>query len=574
MKNNAYKEAMDKIPVSGDFEERTLARLREERAKKRRVANRVRVLAAGLAAALALALGVPTLINRSDNAVPEGPMNEAVSEALVNTKTQRTSEPLPDYAFSADLAPAAMPEYNTEEYAYIRENGFESVLTNPLSTFAADVDTASYANIRRLLLDGETVPADAVRIEEMINYFDYDYPEPEDGAPFSVTTRIADCPWNADAKLLLVGLQAKEIDESERPNSNLVFLIDVSGSMDSSDKLGLAQQAFLLLADELREGDTVSIVTYAGTDSVVLEGAGIEDKAEIMSSIEGLFAGGSTAGAAGIETAYEIAEKYFIDGGNNRVILATDGDLNVGVTSEGALTRLIEEKRKTGVSLSVMGFGTENLKDNKLEALADNGNGNYSYIDSLLEAKKVLVEELGATFFTVAKDVKLQIEFNPAKVASYRQIGYENRALADEDFADDTVDGGEIGAGHRVTVLYEIIEATGDEESSLKYQTNQATGSDEYLTVSVRAKAPDGDESKLYEYPVGGESVFAEMPDDMKFAAAISEVGMLLRGSQYAGTSSYENALALLESIPGIHDDPYKDEFLYLVRRLARSNGS
>ncbi len=571
MKNNAYKEALDKIPVRGDFEERTLALLREKRARKRRVPNGVRVLAAGLAAALALALGVPTLLNR---------VAQNGSDAVTATEQERTfaaedsAESLAGDASSAAFAPAAMPDYNIEEYAYIKENGFQSVLTNPLSTFAADVDTASYANIRRMLLSGETVPADAVRIEEMINYFDYDYPQPEGDAPFSVTTRIAPCPWNEDAKLLLVGLQAKEIDESQRPDSNLVFLIDVSGSMDSPDKLGLAQQAFLLLTDELRAGDTVSIVTYAGTDSVVLEGAGAADKAEIMSAIEGLFAGGSTAGSAGIQTAYEIAEKYFIEGGNNRVILATDGDLNVGVTSEGALTRLIEEKRASGVSLSVMGFGTGNLKDNKLEALADNGNGNYAYIDSLLEARKVLVEELGATFFTVAKDVKLQIEFNPEKVASYRQIGYENRALSDEDFADDTVDGGEIGAGHRVTVLYEIIEATGDEESSLKYQTNQATGSDEYLTVSVRAKAPDGDESKLYEYPVGEESVTSEMPDCMKFAAAVSEVGMLLRDSQYAGTSSYEAALALIESIPGVRDDPYKDEFLYLVRRLARSNGS
>lgn len=567
MRNNAYKKAMDKIPMRADFEAETAALLKQKGAKRPRFPRRARLATAGLAACVALAIGVPAILNR---VVPAASKSDA-SNALVLDAAESTSESLPDSEGFAAFAPVPVQDSNAEEYAYIRENGFRSVLTSPLSTFAADVDTASYANVRRMLLAGETVPKDAVRIEEMINYFNYDYPEPEGGAPFSVTTQIAPCPWNADAKLLLVGLQAKGIDESERPNSNLVFLIDVSGSMDSQDKLRLAQRAFLLLTDELRAGDRVSIVTYAGTESVVLEGAGAEDKAEIMSAIEGLFAGGSTAGGAGIVTAYEIAEKYFIEGGNNRVILATDGDLNVGITSEGELTRLIEEKRETGVYLSVMGFGTGNLKDNKLEALADNGNGNYAYIDSLLEAKKVLVEELGATFFTVAKDVKLQIEFNPERVASYRQIGYENRALADEDFADDAVDGGEIGAGHRVTVLYEIVEATGEGESGLKYQTGGTTGSDEYLTVSVRAKAPDGDKSELYEYPVGEESAHDEMPDGMKFAAAVAEVGMLLRGSEYAGTASYESALALLESVAGTRDDPYQDEFAYLVRRLART---
>ncbi len=571
MNDNAYKKAMEKIPMSENFEERTALLLEKRHVKGRRFPKKPRIWAAGLAAVLALAIAVPQVLSRMSAFTLDG---APATEQALTSAVDATGESALLYADASSLMRAPTQDYNTEEYAYIRENGFQSVLTNPLSTFAADVDTASYANIRRMLLAGETVPADAVRIEEMINYFDYDYPAPTDGAPFSVTTQIAPCPWNANAKLLLVGLQAKKIDESERPQSNLVFLIDVSGSMDTSDKLGLAQQAFLLLTDELRPGDRVSIVTYAGTDSVVLEGAGAEDKAAIMSAIEGLFAGGSTAGSAGIQTAYEIAEKYFIDGGNNRVILATDGDLNVGVTSEGDLTRLIEKERETGVYLSVMGFGTGNLKDNKLEALADNGNGNYAYIDSLLEAKKVLVEELGATFFTVAKDVKLQIEFNPDRVASYRQIGYENRALADEDFENDSVDGGEIGAGHRVTVLYEIIEPTGEEQANLKYQTHESTGSDEYATVSVRAKAPDGDTSKLYAYPVGEESVYSEMPDDMAFAAAVAEVGMLLRDSQYAGTSSYAGALAQIERIAGVRDDPYKDEFLYLIKRLARASGS
>ncbi len=461
--------------------------------------------------------------------------------------------------------------YNTEEYAYIKESGFRSTLTDPLSTFAADVDTASWANVRRILLDGTQPPDDAVRIEEMINYFRYDYPQPAPGEPFSVITEIAPCPWNKEAKLLLVGLQARGIDASQRPASNLVFLIDVSGSMDSPDKLGLAQQAFMMLAEQLKEGDRVSIVTYAGTDSVVLVGAGAEDKAKIMAAIEGLFVGGMTAGSKGIETAYRIAQEGFIPGGNNRVILATDGDLNIGVTSEGDLTRLIEQKKQGGVFLSVMGFGYGNLKDNKLEALADHGNGTYAYIDSLLEARRALVEEMGGTLFTVCKDVKFQIEFNPERVSKYRQIGYENRALSSEDFADDTKDGGEIGAGHRVTVLYELIEAGGEgaEAPELKYQRPSTTGSPEYCTVSVRAKEPDGDESKLYSYPVGEESLREIMSSNLRFASAVAQVGMLLRGSEYSGTASYKSVSEQLEGVPGLKDDPWKDEFAFLVRRLA-----
>ena len=358
--------------------------------------------------------------------------------------------------FSSDRAGV---EHNTEEYSHIEENGFQSVSLSPLSTFAADVDTASYANLRRMLLEGADVPADAVRIEEMINYFHYDYPEPEDGEPFSVSAELTPCPWNGDNTLLRIGLQAPQPDWEAMPPANLVFLIDVSGSMNQSNKLPLVKQAFLLLTENLRSTDTISIVTYASRDEVVLSGAGGDDPAAIQTAIENLTAGGSTAGARGIQTAYDLAEEHFVPGGNNRVILATDGDLNVGVTSEGELTRLIEEKKESGVFLSVMGFGDGNLKDNKLEALADHGNGNYAYIDSLLEAKRVLVEEMGGTLFTVAKDVKLQVEFNPEHVKSYRLIGYENRLMDAEDFADDTKDGGEIGAGHRITVLYELSSA-------------------------------------------------------------------------------------------------------------------
>ena len=342
-------------------------------------------------------------------------------------------------------------DFNTEEYNYISENGYKTTVKEPLSTFSVDVDTASYSNLRRYINSGQQIPADAVRIEEMLNYFSYDYPEPENGDPFSVTTEYSDCPWNEDNRLLLIGLQAKEIDVSRRPPSNLVFLLDISGSMYSDDKLPLVQKSFTMLAENLTQKDRVSIVTYAGYESVVLDGVSGDQTARIAAALDDLEAGGSTAGAAGIEKAYELARKNYISGGNNRVILATDGDLNVGISSEGELTRLIQEKKKDGVHLSVIGVGTGNLKDNKMEALADNGDGNYNYIDSIFEAKKVLVDEMGGTLVTVAKDVKIQVEFNPRYVSGYRLIGYENRLLNQEDFNDDKVDAGEIGSGHCVT---------------------------------------------------------------------------------------------------------------------------
>ena len=380
-------------------------------------------------------------------------------------------------------------DYNTEEYRYISENGYKSVLEEPLSTFSVDVDTASYSNIRRFINSGQDIPADAVRIEEMLNYFSYDYPEPKSGEPFSVTTEYSACPWNEDNRLLLIGLQAQEIDFSRRPASNLVFLLDISGSMYSDDKLPLVQKSFTMLAENLSKQDRVSIVTYAGYESVVLDGVPGDQTAKIAAAIDDLEAGGSTAGAAGIEKAYELARKNYISGGNNRVILATDGDLNVGISSEGELTRLIQEKKKDGIHLSVIGVGTGNIKDNKMEALADNGDGNYNYIDSIFEAKKVLVDEMGGTLITVAKDVKIQVEFNPKYVAGYRLVGYENRLLNQEDFANDKVDAGEIGSGHSVTALYEIIPAeNGDSSqgSSLKYQnTVNLVDSSELLNVNM-----------------------------------------------------------------------------------------
>ncbi len=463
-------------------------------------------------------------------------------------------------------------DFNTEEYNAISENSYMSVLANPLSTFSIDVDTASYTNLRRMINEGWYIDTNAIRIEEMINYFNYDYPAPEKNEPFSVTTEISDCPWNDETKLLLVGLQAEEIDLSDRVPMNIVFLIDVSGSMYSDNKLPLVQKSFSLLTESLTPQDRVSIVTYAGSDRVVLEGADGNNKEEILEAINSLEAGGSTAGADGINTAYRIAEKYFISGGNNRIVLATDGDLNVGISSESELTKLVEKKRESGVSLSVLGFGTGNIKDNKMEALADNGNGNYSYIDSILEAKKVLVEEMGGTLFTVAKDVKLQLEFNPAYIKGYRLIGYENRMLAAEDFEDDTKDAGEIGAGHSVTAIYEIVTNDSPMElntSDLKYSETVGEENGEMLTVSIRYKEPDGDTSKLLEYPVSESAYSSVMSDNLRFASAVAQFGLVLRDSEYKGTATYDS---ILDSLDGydFENDSYKAEFVTLVEEMKR----
>ena len=469
-------------------------------------------------------------------------------------------------------------DFNTEEYNSIKETGFLNTLTNPLSTFSIDVDTASYTNIRRMINEGTTIVGDAIRLEEFLNYFNYDYKTPTDDAPFGVTTEMSDCPWNPDSKLLLIGLQAEEIDFEKRPASNFVFLLDVSGSMNSANKLPLMQKAFSMLAEELDENDRVSIVTYAGRESVILEGAKGSDLLTITTAIENLQAGGSTAGAAGINKAYEIAEKYFIPGGNNRIILATDGDLNVGVSSEAELTTLISDKRESGIYLSVLGFGTGNIKDNKMEALADNGNGNYSYIDSIFEAKKVLVNEMGGTLYTVAKDVKLQVEFNPAKVAEYRLIGYENRRLEDYEFNDDTVDAGEIGSGHNITAVYELVLSDKDQslsasEYKLKYQTAVLTDSDDLLTLSIRYKEPDEDTSKLLEYPVLPSIYTETMPDNLKFAACVLEFGMLLKNSEYMGTATYDDILTKLNELGSfVNDDPYKKELRELVTAVKNND--
>ena len=467
----------------------------------------------------------------------------------------------------------AWPEFSTDEYSHIESNRFLSTLTSPLSTFAADVDTSSYAQLRRRILNGEKVPADSVRIEEMLNYFHYNYAQPAGDEPFGVSIEYADCPWNEKTKLLQIGLQAKTAERDGMPGHNLVFLIDTSGSMYGADRLDLVKRAFLLLLDDLDAKDTVSIVAYASRDRVVLEGVPASEKTRIMDAISDLEAGGSTNGSAGILRAYEIAEKYYTEGGVNRILLATDGDLNVGVTSEGELVRMVEEKRQGGISLTCLGFGMGNYKDNKMEALADYGNGNCWYIDTIHEARRALVTEGGGTFITVAKDVKIQVDFNPALVKGYRLIGYEDRVMAAEDFANDEKDGGEIGSGHRMTALYEIVPADSDFDfgaaGSRYQQADAGSESSELLTVSIRAKEPEGTESRLYEYPVENRPAEA-LSDNMKFAAAVAETGMILRGSEWKGTATFESALALLRDCESVKGDTYKEEFLYLLNLLNR----
>jgi Ca-activated chloride channel family protein len=481
---------------------------------------------------------------------------------------------MPLYTGSPMLAAAPAAAFNTNEYSTFVENRFMSVVSDPFSTFAADVDTASYAQLRSLILDGMDVPAASVRIEEMLNYFKYDYHQPTTGEPFGVTMEMTDTPWNKDTRLLLIGLQAKEIPLVERRPQNLVFLLDVSGSMDSPDKLPLVKRAFLLLLDELAPADTVSIVTYASVDQVLLDGEKAANKVRIMAAIDALSAGGATAGADGIRTAYALAKKHYMKDGINRVILATDGDLNVGVSSEGELTALIEEEKQSGVFLSVLGFGYGNLKDNKLEALADHGDGNYSYIDTIYEARKALVEEIGATFQTVTKDVKLQVEFNPVRVKGYRLIGYENRQMAATDFTDDTKDGGELGSGHRVSVLYEIVpvgSAFEMPEIDRKYGDVQLVdGQAEWLTLNLRAKEPDADESRLYTYPLADEAYTRTPSDNLLFAAGVAEAGMLLTDSEWKGTATYAGALKLLRECGAVRGDAYKEEFVYLLTLLER----
>lgn len=466
-------------------------------------------------------------------------------------------------------------DWNTEEYDGINENIFHAALQNPLSTFSIDVDAASYSNIRRYINGGQLPPKDAVRIEEMINYFNYDYEQPRGNDPFSIYTEISTAPWNSNHKLVHIGLQGKKIPTENLPPTNLVFLIDVSGSMGQPNKLPLLKSSFKLLTEQLRQQDCVSIVVYAGAVGLVLPPTSGAKKKEIIEALDNLQAGGSTAGGAGIQLAYKVAKENFKAEGNNRVIIATDGDFNIGESSNAAMERLIEQKRQEGIYLTVLGFGMGNYKDSKMEVLADKGNGNYAYIDNILEAQKVLVNEFGGTLFTIAKDVKLQVEFNPSKVQAYRLIGYENRMLQNEDFNNDKKDAGELGSGHTVTALYEIIPVGVESKffsvDPLKYQNTSANSfaqqSSELMTIKFRYKVPNAESSKLITHSLIDKNIpLSKTSDNFRWSAAVAGFGMILRESEYVGDFSIAQVLELAKTSKGQDIEGYRQEFINLVK--------
>lgn len=469
-------------------------------------------------------------------------------------------------------------ESNRETYSTIPENPFLKANSNPLSTFSIDVDAASYSNVRRFINENRLPPPNAVRLEELINYFTYDYPQPKADQPFSITTEVAEAPWNPKHKLVHIGLQGKSISTENLPPSNLVFLLDVSGSMSDANKLPLLKEAFRLLVDQLRDEDKVSIVVYAGAAGTVLPPTPGNQKDIILAAIDKLEAGGSTAGGQGIKLAYKLAQDNFIESGNNRVILATDGDFNVGISSDEQLVKLIEEKREQDIFLTVLGFGTGNLQDAKMEKIANKGNGNYAYIDNILEANKVLVNEIGGTLLTIAKDVKIQVGFNPGKVQGYRLIGYENRRLQNEAFEDDKKDAGELGAGHSVTALYEIIPVGVKSEVSLsevdlvdsqqKTDESMTFSGNELMQVKLRYKQPDQDTSQLITAPVVDKGLtLAQASNNFKFSASVAEFGMVLRESQYKGNGNLDHVLQLASQSQGADLDGYRAEFIRLVKR-------
>ncbi len=495
-----------------------------------------------------------------------------LAASLPQAKTAQTAKNSP-----SPQERSVEPNTKGEAYSPIEDNPFVKVSDTPLSTFSIDVDTASYSNIRRFINEGQLPPKDAVRLEEMINYFTYDYPQPTGKTPFSVNTEIAEAPWNPKHRLVQIGLQGKRISTENFPANNLVFLIDVSGSMDEPSKLPLLKSSLRLLVNELRAKDRVSIVVYAGNAGVVLPSTPGNQKDKILKAIDKLEAGGSTAGGAGIQLAYKIARENLIKSGNNRIILATDGDFNVGLSSDTELVRLIEQERNRGVFLTVLGVGTGNLQDSKMEKLADKGNGNYAYIDSLLEAKKVMVKEMGGTLLTIAKDVKIQVEFNPAKVQAYRLVGYENRKLQNQDFNDDKKDAGELGAGHSVTALYEIVPVGAKSDAALpnvdplKYQQNKAEpggNSNELMQVKLRYKEPDKNTSQLLAVPVVDRGLkLQNASTNLKFSASVAAFGMVLRDSQYKGTANFDEVLKLSSQSQGTDLDGYRAEFIRLVQK-------
>ena len=477
-----------------------------------------------------------------------------------------------------ETASDEMDGFNTEEYGRIYENKFKDTGQNPLSTFSIDVDTASYSNIRRFINDNRIPPKDAVRIEEMINYFTYDYPQPKGDTPFSIFTEVSSCPWNREHRLVHIGLQGKSLNYDDMKPCNLVFLVDSSGSMGAANKLPLLKQSLKLLVDQLDDRDKISIVAYAGAAGLVLPATPASDKDRIVDALEQLSAGGSTAGGQGIQLAYKTAEENVIANGNNRVILCTDGDFNVGVSSTGDLVRLIEEKRKKDIYLTICGFGMGNYKDNRMEQISNAGNGNYFYIDNIHEAKKVFVKEMRANLFTIAKDVKIQVEFNPAKVKAYRLVGYENRVMANEDFNDDKKDAGELGAGHTVTALYELIPADSAETvkktDTLKYQETTvkptAAESSEIMTVKLRYKPPKEEKSKLIEQAITDTGLsLDETSNNFRFSAAAAGFGMLLRNSEFKGNLTYDDIISLAKGSKGSDTEGYRAEFIRLVETAA-----
>jgi Ca-activated chloride channel family protein len=508
------------------------------------------------------------------------PSSTSNNEYKTKSESINMYEPVADEANA--IAPVEQePVLDGEGYASIEENSFLSPRQEPLSTFAADVDRASYSNVRRFLEAGNMPPAGAVRIEELVNYFDYNYPEPTGEHPVAIHTELADCPWNASHRLLKVGIQGRRIPTTDLPPSNLVFLVDVSGSMDEPNKLPLVQASLHLLTDQLRSADRVAIVTYAGNAGVVLPATSGNNKQQIHNAIDRLNAGGSTAGGEGIELAYKIARQQFMKEGNNRVIIATDGDFNVGVSSEDELVRLIEHERKSGVYLSVLGFGTGNYQDSKMQELADKGNGNHAYIDQLSEARKLLVSEFAGTLFTIAKDVKIQVEFNPAGVQGYRLIGYENRKMAAADFRNDEKDAGEIGSGHTVTALYEIIPVGVKNDflkgsDSLRYQqgNNGTRYVGELLTVKVRYKNPSEEKAKelgriVYNDPLNWQ----QSSDHFRFAAAVAEFGLLLRESPYRQQANWQQVLSLARGAKGTDPEGFRAGFISLVEAVPALSG-
>ncbi|HEY9598684.1 MAG TPA: VWA domain-containing protein [Cyanophyceae cyanobacterium] len=526
-------------------------------------------------------LGLATILGQLTVACQAGGSGNAPMEAKLESQ-QTASSPMAGQPPTAPIPALSqkneIPEASRgETYNQIIENSFLKASTNPLSTFSIDVDKASYSNVRRFINEGQLPPKDAVRIEELINYFPYEYPQPEGDRPFSITTEVSQAPWNPNHRLVHIGLQGKKISTENLPPSNLVFLLDVSGSMEEPNKLPLLKSAFQLLVNELRDNDRVSIVVYAGAAGVVLPPTPGNQKDKILGAIDKLQAGGSTAGGEGIQLAYKLAKENFIKSGNNRVILATDGDFNVGMSSDSDLVKLIEQKREEGIFLTVLGVGEGNLQDAKMEKIADKGNGNYAYIDNILEAKKVLVKEMGGTLLTIAKDVKIQVAFNPNKVQAYRLIGYENRLLRNEDFKDDKKDAGELGAGHTVTALYEVISSGVQSDVKLTdtSSSNASTsedkpifGSDDLMQVRLRYKAPNQNTSQLITSPLVDRGLKLDNAStNFKFSAAVAEFGMLLRESQYKGTASFDDVLKLANQSQGDDLDGYRAEFIRLVER-------